>query len=308
MTQEHVMDPPEAGTRRDGSVALQLEGVTVRFGGVVALSEVSLHVAPGEIVGLIGPNGAGKTTLIDVVAGNRQPQAGEVRLYDERITHLPPPRRARRGLGRTFQKLSSFDGMTVWEHILLGYAAGRAGPGSRFLSSRARLERAARAETGALAPLTLLGQLGLTEVAGELASTQAVGVVRMVDLARALASGPRMLLLDEPVSGLPEPEARSVAGVIQSIRQEHAIAMLVIEHNLEFARMVADRVVALDFGKVIGDGPPDEVMASAVLRTAYFGADAEEEGAIQHATGDVETVPVTGSSDESEPRDVAQTH
>lgn len=128
----------------------------------------------------------------------------------------------------------------------------------------------------------------------------------MVDLARALASRPRMLLLDEPVSGLPEPNARAVANVIETIRHEHALAMLVIEHNLEFARMVADRVIALDFGKVIGDGPPGEVMASQALRVAYFGADAEEESAIQHATRKAEDLGGAGNLDESEPSNVAQ--
>lgn len=310
MTQQQVLDRPVVAGDPDAASALRLEGVTVRFGGVVALSDVSLQVAPGEIVGLIGPNGAGKTTLIDVVAGNRRPQKGQVSLFGQKITPLAPPRRARLGLGRTFQKLSSFDGMTVWEHVLLGYAAGSRSSrfGSGFLASRSKLEKAARAETGELSPGALLEELGLSDVADELASTQAVGVTRMVDLARALAGRPRMLLLDEPVSGLPEPEARAVAGVIQSIRERHSIAMLVIEHNLEFARMVSDRVIALDFGKVIGDGAPDEVMASKALRTAYFGADAEEEAAIQ---GAVDEVPETGQPTpqaEREAHGVAQTH
>jgi ABC-type branched-subunit amino acid transport system ATPase component len=309
MTQEHVPNPAVPSRGADAPSALRLEGVTVRFGGILALSDVSLEVEPGEIVGLIGPNGAGKTTLIDVVAGNRRPQAGEVMLYGQRVTHMAAMLRARRGMARTFQKLSLFDGMTVWEHVLLGYAAGRqtGGPRLGFLSSRARLEKAARAETGELSPAALLGQLGLADVADELASTQAVGVVRMVDLARALASRPRMLLLDEPVSGLPEPEARAVAAVIQSIRRQHAIAMLVIEHNLEFARLVADRVIALDFGKVIADGAPDEVLSSRELRVAYFGADAEEEAAIQHATGDVQLI-LASAPEEGESRDVAQAH
>jgi branched-chain amino acid transport system ATP-binding protein len=286
-----------------------LAGVTVRFGGIVALSDVSLEVAQGEIVGLIGPNGAGKTTLIDVIGGNRRPRAGEVMLYGQRITRLTSQRRARRGLARTFQKLSAFDGMTVWEHLLLGYAAGSQQDGRRpgFLSSRARLERAARAETGELSPTAVLEQLGLVDIADQLASTQAVGVVRMVDLARALATRPRLLLLDEPVSGLPESEAVAVAKVIRSIHQQHDIAVLVIEHNLEFARLVADRIVALDFGKVIANGPPDEVLASRALRVAYFGADAEGEAAIQHATGEVELSPAS-SSEGSERHNAAQAH
>lgn len=257
--------------------ALELKNVTVRFGGVVALTNVALHVSEGETVGLIGPNGAGKTTLIDVIAGNRRPDPGEVLFYGDHITRVPAVRRAQRGLARTFQTLSLFDGMTVWEHVLLGYAAGAprgAGSGS-FVSQRRRLEAAARADSSELGPLTLMDKLGLGGVADELASTQAVGIVRMVDLARALASRPRVLLLDEPVSGLPEPEARAVATVLQSIRSEHSMALLVIEHNLEFARLVSDRMIAIDFGKVIGEGPPDEVLASEALRVAYFGAESD---------------------------------
>ena len=306
MIQEYVPDPASSVRGVDVPSALRLEGVTVRFGGIVALSDVSLEVGPSEIVGLIGPNGAGKTTLIDVIAGNRRPQAGEVMLYGKRVTHLAAMLRARRGMARTFQSLSLFDGMTVWEHILLGYAAGSESYRRRrsFLSSRSRLEKAARAETGELSPTALLEQLALADVADELASTQAVGVVRMVDLARALASRPRMLLLDEPVSGLPEPDARAVAALIQTIRRQHAIATLVIEHNLEFARLVADRLIALDFGKVIANGAPDEVLSSEAVRVAYFGTDAEEDAAIGHATGAVDLSPPS-APDGGEPRDVA---
>jgi ABC-type branched-subunit amino acid transport system ATPase component len=170
--------------------------------------------------------------------------------------------------------------------VVLGYLARAAAdlPARGFLKRRSQIEKAARADTSGLGPEPLLERLGLAPVADELASTQAVGVVRMVDLARALASRPRLLLLDEPVSGLAEGEARAVAELIQSIRREHNIAVLVVEHNLEFARMVSDRIVALDFGKVIAEGSPDEVLASSTVRTAYFGADAEEEAAIQGAT------------------------
>jgi branched-chain amino acid transport system ATP-binding protein len=266
--------------------ALALQGATVRYGGIVALADVSMEVAPGETVGLIGPNGAGKTTLVEVVAGSRRPQAGEVLLYGTRVTNMPAVRRARSGLARTFQKLSLFDGMTVWEHIMLGYAAGaaREKPGARFLSRRSRLERSARADRSELSPTALVERLGLSSVADELASTQAVGVARTVDLARALASRPRLLLLDEPVSGLSETDARVVADIFQSIRREHEIAALVIEHNLEFARLVSDRIVALDFGKVIADGPAEDVLGSHVVHRAYFGAAAEDEAAIQGAS------------------------
>jgi len=281
------------------SPALELQGITVRFGGVVALSDVSLQVGEGETVGLIGPNGAGKTTLIDVIAGNRRPDPGEVLLYGERVTRLPPARRAHRGLARTFQTLSLFDGMTVWEHVLLGYAAGTPhGAGSgRFVSQRKRLEDAAKSDTSELGPIALLDKLGLAAVADELASTQSVGVVRMVDMARALASRPKVLLLDEPVSGLPEPEARAVASALQAIRKEHSMALMVIEHNLEFARLVSDRMIAIDFGKVIAEGAPDEVLGSDSLRVAYFGEEAEADAPTSDAATDAATVAELASSE-----------
>ncbi len=281
------------------SPALELQGITVRFGGVVALSDVSLQVAEGETVGLIGPNGAGKTTLIDVIAGNRRPDPGEVVLYGDRVTRLPPARRAHRGLARTFQTLSLFDGMTVWEHVLLGYAAGTPhGAGSgRFVSQRKRLEDAAKSDTSELGPVALLDKLGLAAVADELASTQSVGVVRMVDMARALASRPKVLLLDEPVSGLPEPEARAVAAALQAIRKEHSMALMVIEHNLEFARLVSDRMIAIDFGKVIAEGSPDEVLGSDSLRVAYFGEEAEADAPTSDAATDAATAAELASSE-----------
>jgi len=273
------------GATRDAEAtpALELSGITVRFGGIVALNDVSFTVADGESVGLIGPNGAGKTTLLDVAAGVRRPQTGAVRLHGREITRAAVVRRARLGIARTFQQLSMFDGMTVREHVLLGYLAGTAEqmPLRGFLSARSRAERAARKDDSPLSPGALLARLGLEPVADQLAGEQSVGVVRMVDLARALASRPRVLLLDEPVSGLSEHEAEDVGRVLLSLRADHELAVLVVEHNLEFARLVSDRIVALDFGEVIAIGRPGEVLASAELRRAYFGADADEEAVIE---------------------------
>jgi ABC-type branched-subunit amino acid transport system ATPase component len=267
---------------------LTLADVTVRFGGIVALDSVAFEIGRAETVGLIGPNGAGKTTLIDVVAGNRRPRPGEVTFFGSGINHQSSVARARMGLARTFQQLSLFDGLTVREHVLLGYLnhVGDQLPMRGFLKARVAVRKLADKDDSPLSPNALLARLGLESIADELASTQAVGVVRLVDLARALASRPRLLLLDEPVSGLAETDATAVAEIIQSIRREHGMALLVVEHNLEFARLVSDRIVALDFGKVIANGPPDEVLASKELRTAYFGADAAEEALIQHAAED----------------------
>jgi len=259
--------------------AIALSGVTVRFGGIVAVDSASIAIAPGESVGLIGPNGAGKTTLLDVAAGVRRPQSGTVSLFGDEITRASVVRRARLGVARTFQQLSLFDGLTVREHVVLGHLAGRRTklPLGGYLSNRKRLEEAAMADDSPLSPSMLLRRLGLEAIADELAGEQSVGVVRMVDLARALASRPRVLLLDEPVSGLAELEATEVGDLLRALRAEHKLSMLVIEHNLEFARLVSDRLVALDFGKVIAEGSPDQVLGSDVVRQAYFGADAGTE-------------------------------
>jgi ABC-type branched-subunit amino acid transport system ATPase component len=255
--------------------AIALAGVTVRFGGIVAVDTVSIAVAPGETVGLIGPNGAGKTTLLDVAAGVRRPQQGVVSLFGQAVTRKSSVRRARLGVARTFQQLSLFDGMTVREHVVFGCLASRRSNLTvrGYLASRARLEREAMADDSPLSVSMLLARLGLESVADELAGEQSVGIVRMVDLARALASRPRVLLLDEPVSGLSEIEAEEVGNLLRSLRAEHDLSMLIVEHNLEFARLVADRLVALDFGKVIAEGAADQVLNSEVVRRAYFGAD-----------------------------------
>ncbi len=255
--------------------ALHLRDVTVRFGGIVAVDSASIVVGPGESVGLIGPNGAGKTTMLDVAAGVRRPQAGSVSLFGDTITRASVVRRARRGMARTFQQLSMFDELTVREHVFFGWLASRARdlPLYGYLSRRSSLERLAMADDSPLSPSFLLRRLGLEPVADQLAGEQSVGTVRMVDLARALASKPRVLLLDEPVSGLAEREAEEVGNLLVALRAEHKLSMLIVEHNLEFARLVSERLVALDFGKVIAEGDPDAVLGSDVVRTAYFGND-----------------------------------
>jgi branched-chain amino acid transport system ATP-binding protein len=279
-------DEPGAAVAGSGEHpdALALNNITVRFGGIVAVDSVSLRVRRGESVGLIGPNGAGKTTLLDVAAGVRRPRDGTVLLFGEPATRTSAVRRARSGVGRTFQHLSLFEGMTVREHVVIGYLAGTAHerPLRGSLARRSRLESEAMADDSPFAPTALITRLGLDAVADELAGEQSVGVARMVDLARALAMRPRVLLLDEPVSGLAESEPEEVASLLRTLRAEHQLSMLIVEHNLEFARMVSDRLVALDFGKKIADGPPAEVLGSDDVRRAYFGADADTEAAVQH--------------------------
>jgi len=275
-----------ASAERDVIAALQ--EVTVRFGGVVALDSVTMEVCQGEVVALVGPNGAGKTTLLNVLAGVVAPSEGGLHCFDERRTRFSPVAQARLGIARTFQQLSLLREMTVREHVMFGYLASLRSQmrfGGYLLSS-ARLAGMAKADNSPLAPDALLDRLGLTDVADQLAAEQPVGTARMVDLARALAMRPKLLLLDEPVSGLSDLEARAVAASLAEIRGEHRMAVLIVEHNMDFARIVSDRMIALDFGAVIAEGTPVEVLNSERVRKAYFGM-AEAEIAEGHAGDEV---------------------
>jgi branched-chain amino acid transport system ATP-binding protein len=252
--------------------AIELRAVSVHFGGVVALRDVSFSVAEREIVGLIGPNGAGKTTLLNVIAGGLSPVSGQAVVFGEKARRSAVGQ-ARMGVGRTFQQLSLLSEFTVREHVLFGYAAGLGGRlfGRGLWYRKAVIERMADADDSPLGPKALMADLGLEPIADELAAEQSVGIARMVDMARALASRPRILLLDEPVSGLSEIESEAVARLLLDLRAQHGMTMIVVEHNLEFARIVSERIVALDFGEVIATGSGSEVLSSDRVRIAYFG-------------------------------------
>jgi branched-chain amino acid transport system ATP-binding protein len=257
------------------AAAFDVRDVRVTFGGVVAVDQVSLTLGAGQVLGIIGPNGAGKSTLLDVMAGARRANAGEVFLGGDRVTHERPYRRARRGLARTFQRLTVLPELTVFEHVLLGYAAGarRDSGAHRGFRSRATVERAARRDDAPLSPRSILARFGLEALADEPAGGQPLGVLRLLDLARALACRPTVLLLDEPVSGLSEVQAERVGRTLLDLYAEHPVATVVVEHNLEFAAGLAQRLLALDFGKVIAAGEPRTVLGDAHVRSAYFGAD-----------------------------------
>jgi branched-chain amino acid transport system ATP-binding protein len=247
-----------------------------------------MQVCQGEVLALVGPNGAGKTTLLNVLAGVVAPSAGMVHCFGERQKGHSPVTQARLGIARTFQQLSLLREMTVREHVMFGYLASLR-PKTRFggyLLSNSRLAAMAEADDSPLAPDALLDRLGLATVADQLAAEQPVGTARMVDLARALAMRPRLLLLDEPVSGLSDLEARAVAASLAQIRSEHRMAVLIVEHNMDFARIVSDRMVALDFGAVIAAGTSADVLNSELVRKAYFGM-AEAEIAEGHANDEV---------------------
>jgi len=246
---------------------LVVEDLAVVFGGVRALDGVSLAVAPGAVVGLIGPNGAGKTTLIDAVSGFVRAAGGSVRLGDQRLDGLSPHRRARLGVARSFQSLELFEAMTVGDQLhtaaddwdAAGYAAGLVHPGRTALSEDARWA---------------VDQLGLGDELDVSVGDLPYGRRRLVALARAVASAPAVLLLDEPAAGLDEAESGELGRFIRRLADERGIGVLLVEHDVDLVAAVCDHVVVCDFGRVIGAGPPAEVLASSAVVTAYLGDEA----------------------------------
>ena len=236
---------------------LKAQGVTVRFGGLVAVDEVSVSLARGEIVGLIGPNGAGKTTLVNVLSGFQRPLAGAIIVGERDCTHLPRHGFPRAGVVRTFQAVRLFRGLTVSENVEIGYVAQGLG--------RSEARRRARA---------ILDELKMTENAHRRAAGLSYGEERRIGLARALAVNPLFLLLDEPAAGLAAAEADELRHLIVDIRSKYNCGVLVIEHNMALVMNLCERVHVLDSGRTIAAGTPAEIRADAGVRRAYLGPNA----------------------------------
>ncbi|GGZ56723.1 ABC transporter ATP-binding protein [Streptomyces subrutilus] len=249
---------------------LRASGVGVRFGGVRALTDVDLDIRAGEVCGLIGPNGAGKTTLFDVLSGIRRPDRGRLLLDGADITRRSPVWRARHGMRRTFQRRQLFGQLSVADNVLVAqeWRGGGGGLGADLLALPARRarerERRTRGER-------VLADCGLAGLGDAYAGGLPVGRARMVELARAVADRPRVLLLDEPASGLSAPERERLAAVVRHLAREEGCAVLLVEHDVAFVMDVCARVVVLDLGTVLAEGTPAEVRANASVREAYLG-------------------------------------
>jgi len=244
---------------------LEVRGVTVRFGGITAVNDASLSAEPGSITGLIGPNGAGKTTLFNVITGLQSPTSGRVRFKNVNITNAAVDKRAKMGMGRTFQRLEAFGSLTVRENVQVAREI-HAGPRSWFTRrSEKRVDE-------------LIELVGLERYAAQRADSVPTGVARLLELARALAIEPALLLLDEPSSGLDEAETDAFGQLLQDLARR-GTAILMVEHDMDLVMGVCEIIHVLEFGRVIATGTPAQIRADRAVQAAYLGFSDDADGA-----------------------------
>ena len=251
---------------------LAVRDVAVTFGGIKALDGVSFDIEHGSILGLIGPNGAGKTTMFNCLSRLYMPSSGDI-LFDGRsILSLPAHRIAGLGLGRTFQNVALFGNLTVLDNVMIG---GHVSSRGDFISDALRLGRS-RTSDRALdrTARDLIGWLGLTGVADRMVASLPFGTQKRVELARAMASAPKLLALDEPAGGLNHDEVAGLGDLIRQVREERGMTVLLVEHHMGLVMSVSDKVVALNFGRKLAEGTPAQVRANPAVIEAYLGAEA----------------------------------
>jgi branched-chain amino acid transport system ATP-binding protein len=235
---------------------LSAERIVVQFGGLRALSDAEVHVEPGRVTGLIGPNGAGKTTLFNVITGLQPPTMGRVLLDGKDITRQSPYKRARLGIARTFQKLEAFNSLSALNNVVVAAETRRRWDKSKFDPKTEAMQ--------------LLDRVGLADVANFMVGTLPTGTARLVELARALATNPRVLLLDEPSSGLNEEETEDMARLLRLLVAD-GLGVLLVEHDMAFVMSTCEYIHVLDFGQIIATGTPGEVQADPAVQAAYLG-------------------------------------
>ena len=249
------------------TTVLKAQGITKKFAGIVALDGVGIEIAEGERVGLIGPNGAGKTTFFNCILGVLRADGGTVELAGEDVTRLPVQERARRGVGRTFQRIELFAGATVRDHLFIAERV-RQGHGRLWKDvlglGRPRADELARCDE-------VLELLGLAHLADEPIERLSLGQGRLVEVGRALMTEPKVLLLDEPSSGLDRAETAALAKTLQEVQQEQGFSILLVEHDVELVGSFTARCYVLDFGRMILEGTTRDVLASQEVREAYLG-------------------------------------
>ena len=251
----------------DPEPLLVLRGVSKSFGGIQAVSSITFDVAAGESVGLVGPNGAGKTTLFNCVCGQLRPDGGDIVFDGTHLAGLPTFKRARLGIGRTYQRVEVFTDMSVRDHLMVAERARR-GEG-RLWRDLLNLSKPTPEELERVQ--ATLDLVGIAHLADTSVNALGLGHCRLVELARALAAEPKILLADEPSSGLDLHETAEVATVLRTVQRERGTAVLLVEHDLSMVADVADRTVVMDLGAMLAQGTFDEVMADPLVRDAYLG-------------------------------------
>jgi branched-chain amino acid transport system ATP-binding protein len=268
---------------------LDVQEVTVRFGGVTAVNAATITADGGQVTALIGPNGAGKTTLFNVITGLQRPTEGRVFLDGNDLTHTPTHQRARHGIARTFQRLEAFGSLTVAENV-------------RVAADAARKRRGRQGPGPAAVTRDLIGRIGLEKYADAPADSVPTGIARLLELARALAVDPDLLLLDEPSSGLSETETEAFGDLLRELAGQGR-AVLIVEHDMPLIMRISDRIHVLDRGVLIASGTPAEIQADPAVRKAYLGDDGDEgaPAAAQESGKPVERTAVLPADGEEQP-------